>query len=329
MMDRRAMQVLRAGRPILAALLLFVLTVSVSGTSGTSRLVTASGFPGSGTSGVLSPTLANLFLTSQGPNLAPNKCESSSDIQTFSYELDAPPTSQDPEEILGNGFDDDQDTLIDEVQPQQLGAWQLEIGFDPALVCVSIEPGTFFANNDAPDSNSDCWVFDLTNPPRKGLGCGIEGKPQVDYNSLELARIIVQPQPVLYSSLRAHKGNGEVAQLLAWDCHLADQHGHPIKMDGCADAAPVTIRWLEGDVDGSCHVSVRDQQFLAFRWGVKEGLEGHLLYNPRFDLEPSGTISSDGDIDIKDVQFVFGRHGSTCQAPIPPQPPKQPVPPPP
>ncbi|MEX1255002.1 MAG: hypothetical protein WEE64_11755, partial [Dehalococcoidia bacterium] len=87
---------------------------------------------------------------------------------------------------------------------------------------------------------------------------------------------------------------------------------------GCDDSE-LTIRWLEGDVNGDCAVDVRDEQLLAFRWGTKLGA---LLYNDRFDLEPSGQINSDGDIDIKDVQFVYGRHGSTCAMPHPDQPPR-------
>ncbi len=40
--------------------------------------------------------------------------------------------------------------------------------------------------------------------------------------------------------------------------------------------------------------------------------------DPWFDLEPA---LKDFDIDIKDLQKVFSRDGSTCQNPLPPQPP--------
>ncbi|MCH8902271.1 MAG: hypothetical protein IIC88_08210 [Chloroflexi bacterium] len=40
------------------------------------------------------------------------------------------------------------------------------------------------------------------------------------------------------------------------------------------------------------------------------------------DLEPSGAINGDGAIDIKDVQFVYGRHLSTCESPNPAQEPQ-------
>lgn len=44
-----------------------------------------------------------------------------------------------------------------------------------------------------------------------------------------------------------------------------------------------------------------------------------LLYTPFMDLEPSGQVKGDGDIDVKDLRFVFGRLGSTCASPWPPQ----------
>ena len=140
-----------------------------------------------------------------------------------------------------------------------------------------------------------------------------------------LATTEVRPQPELYSQLIANQENGIVAVILNQDCNLADGLGHPIRSLACDDAA-ITFRILEGDVDTDCAVDVMDQQIVAFRWGAAKG---NILYNPRFDLEPSasaggGGKNGDGDIDIKDLQFVFGRHGSTCASPNPPQPPVDP-----
>jgi hypothetical protein len=72
---------------------------------------------------------------------------------------------------------------------------------------------------------------------------------------------------------------------------------------------------LEGDVNLDCNVDVLDEQGIAFRYGSSFGL---VLYDKFFDLEPN---AADSDIDIKDLQFVFGRDGSTCQDPMPDQPP--------
>ena len=40
---------------------------------------------------------------------------------------------------------------------------------------------------------------------------------------------------------------------------------------------------------------------------------GGMLYDKRYDLEPA---VRDLDVDIKDVQRVYARLGSTCQAPV-------------
>jgi hypothetical protein len=63
-----------------------------------------------------------------------------------------------------------------------------------------------------------------------------------------------------------------------------------------------------------------DQQAIAFRYGSSLSM---LLYDKWFDLEPA---TKDFDVDVKDLQKVWGRDGSTCQNPIPNQ---SPLPPPP
>ena len=60
-----------------------------------------------------------------------------------------------------------------------------------------------------------------------------------------------------------------------------------------------------------------DTQAIGFRWGASKG---SILFLNRFNLEPFGA-QSDDDIDIKDLQFVSGRIGSSCAAPHPEQPP--------
>jgi hypothetical protein len=78
---------------------------------------------------------------------------------------------------------------------------------------------------------------------------------------------------------------------------------------------------LEGDINLDCQVDVSDDQGIAFRYGQ---FFGQLNYNRFYDLEPN--IAPDFDIDIKDVQTVFGRNGSTCRNPIPAQPPLTTIP---
>lgn len=83
----------------------------------------------------------------------------------------------------------------------------------------------------------------------------------------------------------------------------------------------VTVRRLEGDVVPDCKVDLQDLQVEAERSGLRDG---DPLYSSFFNLVPAGA-SGDGEIGSDDVQFVFSRLGSTCENPIPPQPPPAPA----
>jgi uncharacterized repeat protein (TIGR01451 family) len=141
------------------------------------------------------------------------------------------------------------------------------------------------------------------------------------------ATVTLTIQPDLFQRIRPTKDNGVVTDLLDENCEIADIFGMPFEgsvqgglTPDCGDAT-VTIRMLEGDVDLNCEVDVADDQAMAFRYG---SFFGNLLYNKFFDLEPN--IAPDFDIDIKDLQTVFGRNGSTCDAPIPDQDPNPQIP---
>jgi hypothetical protein len=64
-------------------------------------------------------------------------------------------------------------------------------------------------------------------------------------------------------------------------------------------------------------VNVLDEAAIAWRYG---SFFGSLLYDPWYDLQPN---LKDYDIDIKDLQKVWGRQGSVCEingvGTIPPQ----------
>ncbi len=118
---------------------------------------------------------------------------------------------------------------------------------------------------------------------------------------------------------RPTKDNGLSPTLSDDNCEVTDIYGEQIPgtLPGqltvvCGDV-DITIRMLQGDLDLDCDVDVVDDQAMAFRYGAALGLQ---LYNAWYDLEPKYR-AGDGDIDIKDLQFVFGRNWSTCQAPIP------------
>ena len=141
--------------------------------------------------------------------------------------------------------------------------------------------------------------------------------------SLMLASIIVRPMPDEYSVMKPNNGNGNVVQMLNKACKVTDTQGDPIAPPAgaatCTDA-DVTIRYLEGDVVPDCIVDTLDTQASAFRWNSQKGT---LLFNEFFDVEPSKP-QQDDDIDINDLQFVYGRFGSTCANPHPDQNPVNP-----
>jgi len=144
---------------------------------------------------------------------------------------------------------------------------------------------------------------------------------------LWLKTISLTPDPDMFQRMRPTKDNGVVSNLLDENCEVADIYASepwPFTLPGgltedCTDLT-VTVRMLEGDINLDCMVNALDEQMIAQRYGTFFGL---LLYNSFYDLEPKLT---DFDIDIKDVQFVFGRDGSMCQDPIPNQFPEPAIP---
>jgi hypothetical protein len=148
-----------------------------------------------------------------------------------------------------------------------------------------------------------------------------------------VATIHISPEPDLVHRLTPGQKNGILRTILDENCEVADVFGDPLGsgqydefnreipligivtgglVEICDDLT-VTTRILEGDLNLDCVVDLEDDQQIAFRYGA---FFGNLLYDPWFDLEPS---LKDFDVDIKDLQKVFGRNGSTCADPIPDQ----------
>lgn len=244
--------------------------------------------------------LCNLFLTRQGTKVPPLTCAGGTDSATLQERISIPiPILPDPKDPSIN---------------QELGAFEFEVHFDDTKVCINIVPG-------AAAADMICIVEDKDSSTLEGvarIGCVTQGKDAFpDTTTKEgkhLADVVVRPQPDVYSQAKPNQDNGVVVQLNNVLCELADLQGHPIPVFSCEDA-DVTIRYLEGDVEPDCAIDALDTQAIAFRWGVEKG---SLIYTEFMNLEPSGP-QADNDIDIKDLQFVFGRFGSTCKAPHPPQ----------
>jgi hypothetical protein len=228
-----------------------------------------------------------------------------------------------PNSTLGCTLDQNNDGREDGV-----GAVEFQVKFDHKVFNVAIVPGTWLTagttrsqqcNNTIVTEN---WIlFGCTStgpaidPAAPGAASG--GLP----NSGTIAQVVLTPNEDMKSRLHPGDNNGVVRLILDENCELANIFGEPLAysvgggmLQTCADAS-VTMRILEGDLNLDCTVNVLDQQAIAFRYG---SFFGDLSYDPWFDVEPS---LKDFDVDVKDLQKVFGRDGSTCAAPIPPQPP--------
>ena len=250
------------------------------------------------------PALQNVFLTRQGAKIPPGSCLATKGTTANVGEL-AEVLSQEIEAL------DPKDPSL----TQQLAAFEFDVHYDSTKVCVDINVGAAFEaagavciiEDDQPDSK----------PQLEGvarIGCVTIGKGHDIDNLVALASVDVYPQPEIYSQAKPNQDNGVVVQISNVNCDLSDEQGHAIKIFACDDA-DITFRYLEGDVEPDCVVDAMDAQAIAFRWGVEKG---SLIYKDFMNLEPSSQ-QQDNDIDINDLQFVFGRFGSTCEDPHPPQ----------
>jgi hypothetical protein len=174
------------------------------------------------------------------------------------------------------------------------------------------DPNNFGGCNDGIDNDSDGLIDQADPQCWDNLGLA-------QVSGVLAATITVKPEADLFFRIMPTKDNGVTARLLDENCEIADIFGDifPNTNAGltqdCTDV-DITIRRLEGDIDASCDVDLLDSQRVAFRYG---SFFGFLMYDRFYDMEPWPT--GDFDIDIKDLQFVFGRDGSTCNVPIPPQ----------
>jgi hypothetical protein len=246
------------------------------------------------------PALQNVFLTRQGSKIPPGDCLSGTNVAGLSEALG--------QEIV---------TLNKFGETQSLGAFEFEVHYDAKKACVVLSSGTEF------DAAGICIIQDSSSKPQlegvARIGCVTLGKGHDIDELVALAQIDVYPQPDLYSEMKPNQENGNTVQINNVNCDISDDQGEAIAIFSCDDA-DITFRYLEGDVEPDCVIDAVDAQAIAFRWGVTKG---SLIYKDFMNLEPSNQ-QADNDIDINDLQFVFGRFGSSCEAPHPPQDPVNP-----
>jgi hypothetical protein len=215
-----------------------------------------------------------------------------------------------------------------------IGAYEFQVEFD-SFVIQSVNPtdiiftaGSTTSTPPFPALGRGLPNCSMTIPAENSVrfGCVTLGQNQGPNGSFDLARLELVPSADDLKDLFPGNDNGIPTLIKDNQCELADRLGHPLpgsvnsagQLPVCGDLY-VTVRILEGDLNLDCVVDVNDEALIAAHYGA---FFGSALYNKWFDLEPR---FHDLDIDIKDVQKVFGRDGSTCQNPKPAQ---TPVPPP-
>jgi hypothetical protein len=207
-----------------------------------------------------------------------------------------------------------------------LGAYEFSVEYDN-FVIQSVNPLDIVFSLGGAGANRGLPVcsFSLVFENVIHFGCATSAPlPAGPTGDFDVARLNLIPHPDLINDIFPGNDNGVVTVLKDNGCELVDVFGHAIigSINGgltpiCGNLA-VTVRILEGDLNLDCVVDVVDQQLISYRFGSFFGSD---LYSKWYDLEPN---LHDDDVDVKDIQKVFGRDGSTCQDPLPAQPPLPP-----
>jgi uncharacterized repeat protein (TIGR01451 family) len=200
--------------------------------------------------------------------------------------------------------------------PEGLGAYEFQLKYDHKIFDVNITDAGFLGST---GRTVNC-TNSIFNENAILFGCVSTGAMNGPQGNGMLATIEVLPKADLRFRMTPGQENGIARIILDENCEAADIFGDPLAnatgdplpgvvngglVEDCDDVQ-ITVRILEGDLDLDCDVDVADDQAIAFRYGA---YIGSLRYDPWYDLEPA---LRDYDIDIKDLQKVFGRNGSEC-----------------
>jgi len=188
-----------------------------------------------------------------------------------------------------------------------LGSFEFLIYYNETIVDVSVAEGPFLGST---GRETNCST--LTGEGWLRYGCVSWGGQNGPSGSGVLAYIEVDPDPDLV--IRPTSQNTILVDILnsSMNVELSDELGNLIPVD-IVGSAGISVRALEGDVNYDCIVNVIDEQAVSGRYGTGFGIWPYHVF---YDLEP---VLADFDIDIKDLQFIYGRDGRTCEEPEQPQ----------
>ena len=194
-----------------------------------------------------------------------------------------------------------------------VGGFEFLVYYNSTIVNVSVTEGPFLGST---GRHTDCWQSHQENWLR--FGCTSIGGQRGPTGAGVLAYLTVSPNRGLV--IRPTARNGVLVQLIndSGQAELSDELGTPIQLEEVTSAT-VLVRALEGDLNYDCYVNVIDEQSVSWRFGSRLGIWPYYSF---FDLEP---FTPDSDIDIKDLQFVYGRDGTACEEQQPPEPTETPA----
>jgi hypothetical protein len=240
----------------------------------------------------------------------------------------------------GQGSLEVHELLFNALDPEGVGSFEFVVKFDHKVFDLEIKETRILYKDGGVITRVDGGVgcsATIINENSIRYGCISKDNSSTTGNDpgligagpFALAILNITPEADLKKILTPGQENGLKSHILDNNCQAADIFGDPLQdssgallpgvqpgglIEDCSDLL-ITVRILEADLNLDCEVDVHDEQAAAFRYG---SATGSLLYNEWYDLEPA---LRDGDVDIKDIQKVLGRQGSTCNEPIPPQPP--------
>lgn len=194
-----------------------------------------------------------------------------------------------------------------------LGAFSLHVAYDSALLSVDISNGAFLAS-----SGLQSYCFKALAEGHVRFSCFANGDIPGAFGSGTLAVLTVQLADGLQLRPSADNNVDALLDNVDIDLRLLNTQGQLIDRDSVGDVR-VRVRALEGDVNADCRVDVVDQQIVSNHFD--DGF-GTTHYDPIADLEPAA--ARDGDVDVRDLQVVYSRNGSTCDNPFPAQAPPLP-----
>jgi len=207
--------------------------------------------------------------------------------------------SKDPQTtvlFIGGGDQVVAETVADIPEGAGLGAFNITLFFNNRILDVSVSEGPFLSST---GRTTRCFYFPFESFVR--FSCVSMGSQPGPTGSGVLAFVSIHPKSGL--QLRPTQNNGVITILdnSSAEAVLSDPLGEDIAVGQVLDGV-VFVRALEGDLNKDCTVDVIDEQMISYRYNA---VFGSLLYGPPsgfFDLEPP--IAPDGEIDIKDLQFV-------------------------